>query len=340
VIGFEDACLVAPVGVTLLAGLEARVRDGAGWFDMPPDSSPAAIETAVAAVRVMPFAELCSLALSSASCVGPWTGGAPEAAAAAYRWAQARRPIAAAIAERFDAELHAPMNPAGQQWWTSPGVGSRSLAPLFQRFSHVYDNGEFTLAGLWTVTDPPPETHDALVDAWELWPQPTSRWSIPVNDNVRVCEIHRPEDWAALVGSYPAEATGPHGGWGLPGSSQPLDSSGLLEIQGQRAAVGEMAAHMLPNWGAVATTFDAVHLSWAGFITAEGTVTVMGDGSCTMLRYWGSERTHWLRDSFGEPTPLDAPRLTGRINSDHGVSSYDKQRHAEDSATLSDLLGR
>jgi hypothetical protein len=165
---------------------------------MPIDSSPEAVEAAVATVRAMSFGELCSIALSSASSVGPWIEGAPEAAAAAYRWAEARRPIAAAIADRFDADLHARMDPIGQQWWTSPGLGGPRLAPLFQRYSHVYENGEFTWAGLWTVTDPPVETHDELVDAWELW-QPIGRWHLPVNENVRVFEVHRPDDWAAPV---------------------------------------------------------------------------------------------------------------------------------------------
>jgi hypothetical protein len=198
VIGFEDACVAAPVGAALLAGLEARERDDVQWFDMPNDSLPEAVEAAVATVRTMPFGGLCSITLSSASSVGPWIEGAPEAAAAAYRWAEARRPIAAAIADRFDADLHARMDPIGQQWWTSPGLGGPRLAPLFQRYSHVYENGEFTWAGLWTVTDPPVETHDELVDAWELW-QPIGRWHLPVNENVRVFEVHRPDDWAAPV---------------------------------------------------------------------------------------------------------------------------------------------
>jgi hypothetical protein len=182
------------------------------------------------------------------------------------------------------------MDPIGQQWWTSPGLGGPRLAPLFRRYSHVYENGEFTWAGLWTVTDPPVETHDELVGAWELW-QPIGRWHLPVNDDVRVFEVHRPDDWVAVVSAFPA-------------------------------AVDETSEHVLPDWAAVALSFDAIHLSWAGFITTEGTATAMGAGLFTMLRYWGSERTHWLRDCFGEPTALDGDRRTS------------------DRAMLRDLLGR
>jgi hypothetical protein len=48
-------------------------------------------------------------------------------------------------------------------------------------------------------------------------------------------------------------------------------------------------------------------------VTAEGCATDLADGDVAILRYWFSERTHWLVDVFGQPEPLDAPesRLTG-----------------------------
>ena len=68
-----------------------------------------------------------------------------------------------------------------------------------------------------------------------------------------------------------------------------------------------MRHRLVPDWAAVAADYDGVHVSWAGFLTAEGYVSDLDGGDVTMLRYWFSERTLWLRDVFGEPIPLDTP---------------------------------
>jgi hypothetical protein len=344
VIDFEDACLASPAGVALLAALEARERDDSRPFEPPTGSAPVAVDAAVKTVMSMSFGQLCSAAVDAAeTLVGPWVGTAADAAATAYRDAEARRPIAAVIAERFDRRLHSPMLPDLQQWWTAAReVGSiADRPPLFDNLDVVYGNGEFSWGGLWTVTAPPEETHDDLVGVWEMFPGPISRWRLPVSDSPRVHEIHRPEDWQALVAAHPAHARHPHGGWELPGPNQRIDQSGLIELPQQRAAVDRLSAHLLPDWLRVADSFDAVHLSWAGFITSEGYVNVADNGSTTMLRYWGSERTHWLRDCFGEPEPLDAPVLSGRVNGDLGVSLLaDDHRQTTDRELLGHLLGR
>jgi hypothetical protein len=60
-----------------------------------------------------------------------------------------------------------------------------------------------------------------------------------------------------------------------------------------------------------------------------------------MLRYWSSERTLWLRDVFREPTPLDAPNLSGTYCGIVGVdASRDEGRRGQDLQTLTTLLGR
>ena len=66
---------------------------------------------------------------------------------------------------------------------------------------------------------------------------------------------------------------------------------------------------MVPDWQLVAGRYDGVHLSWAGFITAEGFIEDLGGGDVTMLRYWFSERTVWLADAFGEPSPATDPKI-------------------------------
>ena len=67
----------------------------------------------------------------------------------------------------------------------------------------------------------------------------------------------------------------------------------------------------------------------------------LSDAGVTMLRYWGSERTLWLSDAFGEPTPLGAPNLSGSYCGIVGVDARgDEQRREQDFETLTRLLGR
>jgi len=91
----------------------------------------------------------------------------------------------------------------------------------------------------------------------------------------------------------------------------------------------------------VATDYDGVHLSWAGFLTTEGYVSDLGTGGVAMLRYWASEHTQWLADVFGEPAPIGTPELSGRGKGFLGVDvRVDSARRAGDLATLHRLLGR
>ncbi len=335
---FVEACLRAPVGVALLAMLEKRHREDVAFFRAPPDSNSAAVEAAVASVGSMGFGELCSIAVDAGeSFAGPWGSAAPEQVAVSYRCAEERRPIAEAIADRFDRELHTPMDPGCQEWWTSAGYPARRL---FDEFDKVYSNGSFTWAGLWTTTAPPPETHDELINRWEIFPGPVSRWRLPVLERARVREISRPSDWLDLVLEFPKLYEGPNDAWELPGPNRATVSR-LFDVPNQRAAVAESKGRLMPDWRAVAQAIDGVHLTWAGFITTEGFVREAGDGRHTMVRHWGSERTLWLSDVFGEPEPLPAPNLSGRINEVTGISvSRDETRREEDRRLLMDLLGR
>ncbi|MGC1511287.1 MAG: hypothetical protein WA797_00015, partial [Acidimicrobiales bacterium] len=55
---------------------------------------------------------------------GPCIHDAPAKISFAYRQAERRAPIAEAVAERFGEQLHAPLDPDQQQWFSdgSPGV--------------------------------------------------------------------------------------------------------------------------------------------------------------------------------------------------------------------------
>ncbi len=341
---FVDACLAAPLGVTLLACLEAAHRAEFDPFGLPHGCSPDAVAAAVHAVEEMSFGELCAIAVGQAGrLVGPWQSEAAAILPAAYRHAEARAPIAAAIDRRFDVVLHAPLDPSNQQWWTTKARPSWPFDSRcrFHDFERVYGNGEFSWAGLWTVTDPPAEIHDELVGAWEMYPGPVSRWRLPVRAGARIAEIHRPSDWTALAVAHPhVAAPSTHAGWELLGPNQHDPDLRLLDEPGQHAAAIGEVRQVTPDWRSVAMQFDAVHLSWAGFITAEGYVDVDVD-RVTMLRYWSSERTSWLADRFAEPEPLDAPHLTGCVADVLGVSALDDPvRRGADLRLINAALGR
>jgi hypothetical protein len=342
---FAARLLDAPVGVALLAKLEGLYRRDAPWFGGPGDSQPEAVGRAVDAVAEMEIGSLVALALEGAHDIaGPWNPQAATELPEAYRCAIRRAPIAEAVATTFGPALHLSHDRSAQQWWNGTGpVGWKAQEHVcFRDFAAVYGAGEFPWDGLWTVTDPPSEAHDPLISAWEMDHGPVSRWLLPVRPDARVFEIHDPGDWVRLVATYPHLADRPHEGWELPGPNQPRRHVEPLVAGGHRQAARDtVAAHLVPDWSAVANDFDGVHLSWAGFITSEGYISDLPDGAVTMLRYWSSERTLWLADVFQEPLPLPAPTLTGCINGALGTDARtDPALHQAHHNELTVLLGR
>ena len=308
--GLVDAVLASPLGVSWLAVLEAGFPDDERWRSISPVADPSSIAASVDRIAEMSFGSLMRAAVfSGATQSGPWTPDAPATIASAYRQAERRAPIAEAIAARFSKQLHAPLVLDRQQWFSdgSPGIGT--IAPLFRNFDDVYGAGEFTWAGLWTTTDPPPDAILEMVGAWEYETGPITRLWMPVRPAVRIFEIHRPQDWARLVTSHPRPAVS-HPGWELPGVNQHhAEVSPLLALPEQRATRVSVRHHLVPDWQMVAGQYDGIHLSWAGFITSEGCIVDLGGGDATMLRYWFSERTAWLADVFGQPSSAPDPHI-------------------------------
>lgn len=336
--GFVEAVLASPLGVAWLAVLEAGGSGDEGWPSTPLASRPSSVSAAVDRVGEVSFGSLMRAAVFAGVMEsGPWMPDAPTKIAAAYRHADRRAPIAEAVATRFGAELHAPLDGDRQQWFSDGSPWIERVAPLFVRLDEVYGAGEFTWAGLWTASDPPPEVVEEMLGAWEYETGPITRWRLPVRPEARVFEIHRPEDWAALVAAHPRSGR-PHPGWELPGINQHrLEIAALLAVPDQRAARTSVRRHLVPDWRSVAGEYDGIHLSWAGFITSEGSVVDLGDGDVTMLRYWFSERALWLADVFGEPDRAPDPHIdfaTGRHWPPH------PPRATVDSDLIGQLLGR
>lgn len=341
-----SALLAAPLGVALLGRLEGDRGERDGWGhtnDAPACTDPDAVRQAVEELTDLTLGAFLALAVEcGVSLAGPWMAESPRAIALGYRFAEQRRPIAEAIVSRFGDELGAPVGRDSQQVWLSGEREDHVVSPAFVDFGDVYGNGEFTSAGVFTVTDPPAEAHRALVSAWEMYPPPTSRWRVPIRAAARVFEIHRPADWQRLVEAYPKAAKGPHWDWELPGPNQRRSHiAPLLDVQGRHAVRTSVTRHVLPDWRSVAEDYDGVHLSWAGYLTAEGFLSDLHEGGVTMLRYWFSERSLWLRNVFEDPVPLPAPALYGNSDGDVGVGvTKNAARRESDLRRLATRLGR
>lgn len=339
-----DEVVAAPAGVSLLEALEASCRRDVAWFESIERSDPDAVDRAADFVMLMSFGELVRHLVAGAERIGgPWIGNAPRRLARAYLLAPAREPIAAAVAARFAPTLRSALDRGSQQWWNTAIRRADDWPGLASATRGVYCCGEFTWNTLWTVTQPAPEVHDDLIDVWEMFPGPISRWRIPIEPTARIYEVHTAQDWARLVGRYGRLTGRAHGGWELPGPNQDLLEAQQLQLvsAGAAARVGVRVA--MPDWERVADDFDGVHVSWSGKLTCEGriiNVVDLGDDVVTMLRYWGSERTSWLNDIFGVPEPLDAPELSGRISGDPGINADHPDRRAHDTRTLAALVGR
>lgn len=343
--GIEEV-LASPGGVALLDALEAEQREDLGLFEVIEESDPGAVEGAAENVASMSFGDLVHhLVAGSERVGGPWLGDAPRRLVRAYRLAPARASIAAAVMSRFGASLRSDVSYAAQQWWTSAaGADAQVVADATMSGKRgVYCCGEFTWNALWTVSEPPGEVHDDLIDVWEMYPGPISRWRLPIEPAARVYEVHGPVDWVRLVARYPCLPTRVHGGWELPGPNQDRTAAHLLEDVSAGAAVRVGVRVAMPDWERVGEDYDGVHLSWAGKLTCEGRVVDvpdLGDDVVTMVRYWGSERTSWLNDVFGVPEPLAAPSLSGRTNGDVGIDANHAARRDDDARALAALVGR
>lgn len=91
---------------------------------------------------------------------------------------------------------------------------------------------------------------------------PLAWWSIRLLEDVKVFEIHGPEDWHDLCVRYPVRSN-----------------------EDDR---------LVPDWGAASEEWDGVHLSFGGLLTAEQNRYESSAG-WTMLDAWHAEQTYWLR---------------------------------------------
>ena len=146
---------------------------------------------------------------------------------------------------------------------------------------------------------------------------PYAVWRMNVDESARIFEIHSPSDWHRLCVEYPAEGnSGRHAG------NEPDFSRD--------------AGKLVPDWSKVAHDWDAVHLSFGGYLTSEQ-VRMETEHGWTYHWAWDHEGTLWLRWMFDGYERLEdyQPERSGRHHFDYSLFFA-----VRDSGELSDAVSR
>ncbi|MCS6576933.1 hypothetical protein [Curtobacterium poinsettiae] len=175
---------------------------------------------------------------------------------------QPRRPGAAEALADWSRELRredAEGNPGVTSgvWWTTPPW------PLAQ-----HTRAPFPSAGplaLWAVEDSFGQER-AVVSA------------VPADVTARVCTVDGPDDWAALCRRWP------------------LDVTRTTRRNDWALATGRQGDWVLPDWSAVATEFDVVHLTVAGWFRTSGLAVRVDDDRASVVAGWTPDSAYRLTD--------------------------------------------
>jgi hypothetical protein len=104
-------------------------------------------------------------------------------------------------------------------------------------------------------------------------------WAVGIDPAARVYEVHEPGDWGWLAATCPRDVT----------ASRGHDWSRWTGHEGR---------WILPDWRSVATQWDGVHVSVAGYLSTAGMAVDTGGAAATLLAGWDADQTLWLRDVF------------------------------------------
>lgn len=101
----------------------------------------------------------------------------------------------------------------------------------------------------------------------------------------RVIELDGPEDWARLCRRHPLDVT----------ASRRHD---------WYRVTGRDGAWVIPDWSAVASETDGVHLTVRGYLSAATRLIELGGGRASVLAGWNPDTTYWFRGV--SPRPAEA----------------------------------
>ena len=179
-----------------------------------------------------------------------------------------------------------PLDRDGQTWVSDDGSppDEESLITPTEPPDRWERYAQKTRGGLYTTTligDTSPMTAAICDGVGDFRPAfskpPYAVWKMTVDDAARILEIHSAHDWHRLCVEYPASDDDRRPGQVPDFSGDP----GRLE----------------PDWAKVVAYWDAVHLSFGGYLSADQ-VRVESDDGWTYHWAWDCECTLWLRWMF------------------------------------------
>ncbi len=103
-----------------------------------------------------------------------------------------------------------------------------------------------------------------------------SCWPLGAIRAPRVFEVAGPADWVRLVEHFP------------------LDVS-FARRHDWYKVTGRVGDWLIPDWAAVSSSFDAVHLSVLGYLATAGRSFEVGDAA-SVLAGWNPDETFWIAD--------------------------------------------
>ncbi|MCI0851989.1 MAG: hypothetical protein J4O01_08025 [Chloroflexi bacterium] len=230
--------------------------------------------------------------------VGVWQPDYQRIRVEILRQGQRHRDLAISILEQpAAADWFGPLDPTKQvvvlRNQQAPSLTSfvAPNSPLsnWERYAEKSENGIYTstlvnrVASIFVGLDLP------IGDIGIGHEPPYKCWLLKAEQSVRVFEIDGAQAWHELCVRYPAVGSSTHN---TPDFS--MDEGRIV-----------------PDWGAVANDWDAVHLSLGGLLTADQ-VRVQSESGWTYHWSWDIEQTLWLRWVFSgvEPLPDHEPQAS------------------------------
>jgi hypothetical protein len=106
---------------------------------------------------------------------------------------------------------------------------------------------------------------------------PVEVWDVGIDSSARAYEVDGPDAWCALTEAFPREVT-------------------LSRRHDWWRWTGWEGRWLIPDWAAVADSYDAVHLSVVGHLQASYRALPVAGGACTCIAGWDPDETIWLTD--------------------------------------------